>query len=97
MIGWQRFPPSLNNLNFPRYVIGSETSIIVLAFILDYFQENLMTKFFKKSKTPCYGAIFEPFLPNLNENEFSRKKGLCQFLNIQIIIIYQRVKIRKNK
>ena len=32
----------------PRYGIGVEISITTLVFILDYFQEKTMTKFFKK-------------------------------------------------
>ena len=35
---------------FTEYEIGGERSAKILAFILDYFQEKLMTKFFKKSK-----------------------------------------------
>ena len=53
-----------------------------------------MTKFFKKSKKPYFGVILDPFCPNLGKNEFSWKKGLCQFLDIPII--YYRAKIRKN-
>ena len=44
-----------------------------------------MTKFFKKSKKPYFGAILGPFFQDLGKNEFSWKKGLCQFLNIPII------------
>ena len=40
-----------------------------------------MTKFFKKPKKLYLG----PFCPNLSKNEFSRKKELCQFLDIPII------------
>ena len=32
-----------------------------------------------------FGAIFTSLSPNLDKNEFSWKKGLCQFLNIPII------------
>ena len=34
----------------PRYGIGVEISITTLVFILDYFQEKTMRKFFKKWK-----------------------------------------------
>ena len=44
-----------------------------------------MATFFKKSKNPNFGAILSNFYPNLGKNEFSWKKGLCQFLNILII------------
>ena len=44
-----------------------------------------MIKFFKKSNKPYLGAILGPFFPNLGKNEFSWKKGLCQFLDIPII------------
>ena len=49
-----------------------------------------MTKFFKKSKIPYSGAFFDPFRPNLDKNEFSWEKALCQFLNISVI--YHRFK-----
>ena len=49
-----------------------------------------MTKFFKKSKKTYFGAILGPFCPNLGKNEFSFKKGLCQFLNIPIIYSFAK-------
>ena len=64
----------------------------ILVFILDYFQEKPMTKFFKKSKKPYFGAILD-FYPNVGKNKFSWKKWLCQFLNIPII--YHRQKSEK--
>ena len=53
-----------------------------------------MTKFFKKSKELYFGAILSPFCSNLGKNEFSWKKGLRQFFNIQII--YHCAKNQKN-
>ena len=52
-----------------------------------------MTTFLKKSKKPYFGAILGTFSPNFGNNEFSRKKGLCQFLNI--LIIYHCAKNKK--
>ena len=52
-----------------------------------------MTKFFKKSKKPFFGAILDSVCPNLRKNEISWKKELCQFLNITII--YHRAKTQK--
>ena len=52
-----------------------------------------MTKFFKKLKKLCFGTILGPFCQNLSKNEFSWKKGLCQFLDIPII--YHRAKNQK--
>ena len=46
--------------NFARYGSGGEMSITILAFILDYFQEKVMPKFFKKAKKTL-GAILGPF------------------------------------
>ena len=44
-----------------------------------------MTKFFTKSKKkPYFGTILNLFCPNLDKNEFSWEKGLCQSLNIPI-------------
>ena len=60
-------------------------STTILVSISDYFQEKLMTKFFKESNKPYLGAILGPFYPNLSKNEFSWKKGLSQFLHIPII------------
>ena len=44
-----------------------------------------MKKFFKKSEKLYFGAILRTFGPNFGKNVFSRKKELCQFLNISII------------
>ena len=60
-------------------------SKILLIGILDNFLENLVSKFFKKSKKPYSGAILGLFCPYLGKNEFSCKKVLCQFLNIPIV------------
>ena len=50
-----------------------------------------MTEFFKNQKTP----ILEPFWALFAQiNEFSWKKGLCQFFNIRII--YHCAKNQKN-
>ena len=38
-----------------------------------------MTKFFKKSKKPYFGAILGPFCPNFGKNEFSCKRALSIF------------------
>ena len=66
----------------------------ILFFALDYFQEKLTTKFFKKFKKLYFGAILNPFCPNLGKNEFSWRKGLCQFL-VDIPSIYHRPKNQK--
>ena len=68
-------------------------SVTMLAFILDYFQEKLMTKCFKKIQKPLLWDHFEPFFPNLDKNELTLKKGLCQFLNIPTI--YYQAKNQK--
>ena len=76
---------SLLSHNISRYEIGGEISITILVFILDYFQNKLMTKFFKKSRK-LFGpseAIFGSFCPSFDKNEFSWKKGPYQFLDIQ--------------
>ena len=48
--------------------IGGEISTTILVFILDYFQEKQITKFFKKSKKPYFRAILGTFCPNLSKN-----------------------------
>ena len=68
LIGQKHFGPKLQNQNFARYKIGGKISIAVLVFTSDHFQEKLITKFFKKSKIPYCGAIFDPFCPNLDKN-----------------------------
>ena len=47
LIGQHHFGPQLENQSFARYEIDDEISITILVFILDYFQEKIMTKFFK--------------------------------------------------
>ena len=65
---------------------GGEISITILVFTLDYFQEKLTRKVFKKSKKKkLLVAIFGPLCSNLGKKEFLWKKGLCQFLNVPII------------
>ena len=49
-----------------------------------------MSKFFKKSKKPYFGAILGLFCPYLGKNEFSWKKVLCQFLNIPIVYYHTK-------
>ena len=80
LIGWHRFGLSLENQNFARYGIRGEISKTILVSNLDYFQERLLRKFFKKFKKPYFGAILGPF----------SMKGVCQFLDIPII--YHRAK-----
>ena len=63
---------------FARYGIGGEISRI-LVFIIDYFQEKLMTNFFRRSKKTYCEVILGPFCPNLLKNEFSWKNGLSVF------------------
>ena len=53
-----------------------------------------MTKFFKKSTKPHFGAILGPFDQNLGKNEFSWNIFKArQFLDI--FIIYHRAKTQK--
>ena len=56
LIGQHHFGPQLENQSFARYEIDDEISITILVFILDYFQEKIMTKFFKKSPPKCFFA-----------------------------------------
>ena len=76
--------PELDTQSLATYGIGVEISVTILVFILDYFQEKIMTDFFKKKKKLFWGH-FGLFCPNLDKNKFSWKKGLSQFLNIPII------------
>ena len=68
-IGWQHLGPRLEIQSFARYEVGVEISMKILVFTLDYFQEKLMTKFFKKSKKPYFRAMwpFWPFLPKFGQ------------------------------
>ena len=52
-----------------------------------------MTKFFKKSKKPCFGAILD-FYPNVGKNKFSWKKWLSVFKYSNYL---PSPKIRKNE
>ena len=49
--------------------------------------------FSQKSKKPYFGAILGRVFSNLDNNKFSWKKELCQFLNI--LIIYHHAKSEK--
>ena len=53
-----------------------------------------MTKCFRKSQKPYFVSILGPFAQIWAKNEFSWKKGLYQFFNIQII--YYCAKNQKN-
>ena len=54
---------------------------------------SVFNKFFKKSKQNYFWANLGLFCSNLVKNEFSWKRGLCQFLNISII--YHHIKNQK--
>ena len=82
MIRWQHFDPQLENQNFARYGIGSEILITILVFILDYFQEKLVTKFKKKSKKRYFEAILVPFCTNLGKSRTISLNKTIQILNL---------------
>ena len=79
LIGQQHFGSILENQNFARYGIGDEISIAISVFILDYFYEKLITKFFKKCQKPYFGDLLGRFCSNLGKNEFSQKKSSVSF------------------
>ena len=56
-----------------------------------------MTKFFKKSQKPYFGAILGPLCPNLGKNEFSWKRWLCQFLDIPIMYHHAKKSEKTNE
>ena len=58
--------PELDTQSLATYGIGVEISITILVFILDYFQEKIMTDFFKKKKKTILGP-FWPFLPKFGQ------------------------------
>ena len=49
-----------------------------------------MTNFSKNPQKFYFGAILDPFCPNLGKNEFSWKKKSFQFLDISILPLYQK-------
>ena len=53
-----------------------------------------MTKFFKKSTKPHFGAILGPFDQNLGKNEFSWNIFKARQV-LDIFIIYHRAKSQK--
>ena len=73
--------------SFTRYGVGVEISIKILVFTLDYLQEKLIAKFYKKSKKPYEKTMwpFWNFLPKFGQKWIFLEKNLCQFLNIPII------------
>ena len=66
LIDQQHLDPSLENQNFARYGIHGEISITIIVFDLDYFQEKLMTKLFKKSKKNLYWGHFGQIRAKMN-------------------------------
>ena len=69
---------------FPDIVL-----VTILVFILDYFQEKLMTKIFRKSKTLFWGH-FGSFMPKFGQNEFSCKNGLSVLKCSNYLPLYQQ-------
>ena len=61
LIGWQHFGPYLETQDFTRYGIGGEILMTILVFILEYFREKLMRKFFKKPSKPYFGLLPSKF------------------------------------
>ena len=58
------------------YIYGGEISIpTTLVFILNYSQEKLMTKFFKKFRKLNFRVFWGLFCPHLGKNKFSWKRG----------------------
>ena len=43
------------------------------------------------------GAVLGPFCPNFGKNEFSLRKGLCQFLNVLIILTLHQKSEKTNE
>ena len=97
LIGWQHFGLYLKNQNFARYGIGGEISTAILLSILDYFQEKLMIKFFKKSEKPYFGTILGTFCQHFGKNDFSWKKWLCQFLDFSMICHFNYFHFREKR
>ena len=48
LIGRDHFGPFLVNQHFPRYEVCRGKQVIVISFILGYFQRKVMTKFYEK-------------------------------------------------
>ena len=97
-INCQHFGPKVENQNLSKYEIGGEISTAMLAFILGYFQEKLMTKFFKKSKKKKIkiGGQFGPFLLKFGQKCFLvEKAALPVFKYSNIPINYHHVKNQK--
>ena len=57
---WALFALNLENENFSRYGIFTESQPTIRRFILGNFQQKLMIQFCEKSKNPIF-AIFLPF------------------------------------
>ena len=48
--------------------------MIILVFILDYYKEKLLSKLFKKSQNPYFGASLGPFCPNFGKKRLILEK-----------------------
>ena len=70
--------PELDTQSLATYGIGVEISITILVFILDYFQEKIMTDFFKKKRN-YFGAILAFFAQIWTKINFPGRKGSVSF------------------
>ena len=92
LIGRQHFSP--HNLR-PKIMPGWWNIHSYISFHYRLFpRKTNITKFFKKSQKPYFGSIRDTFAQIGAKNEFSWKKGLCQFFNIWIT--YHCAKNQKN-
>ena len=64
-----------------------------ISFHFELFPRKANNKVFQKPQKSYFGASLDLFCSNLDKNEFSFKRGLCQILNIPII--YHHVKNQK--
>ena len=98
LIGRQHFGPWIENQNFASLMTGDEISITILVFDLDYFQEKLMTKLFKKSPKKTILGPFWALFPTFGQKcIFQEKRALLVFKNSSYLPLCKKnKKIRKN-
>ena len=86
LIGWQLFGPDSILAHFVKYWIGGGLSTTILVSILDYFQEKLMTKFFKKSQKTLFWGHFGSSLPKFGRKYIFLENGAQNNIKLGQII-----------
>ena len=82
---WPLFALNIENENFPRYEIYTESYPTIRRLILGHIWQNLMTQFFSKVQKPYFWAfwgLFGHFLPIFRKMRIFPKNPALSLLSI---------------